>query len=272
MTATTSPAATAPATAAPLAPAATVSRALKAEWTKIRTLPSTWRTVVMAVVLAIGMSLAVVATDVSQWHTMNAQQRQLIDPTSTSMSGLIIAAVILGAIGVRAITGEYSTGMIRSTFTAMPARRLVLTAKAAVAAAFVFPVALLGNVVGFEFGQRLFAAKHLQVTLSHPGVLQALLFGAVAMSLIAVLGVGLGGLIRHTAGATTALALLIVGGLTLGQFLPAAWREYLPGIATQAAVTVHRSAGLLRPATAIAVLAAYAPIALAAASIRIAHR
>ena len=71
----------------------------------------------------------------------------------------------------------------------------------------------LADVVSFQVGQRLFTGKHLQVSFSHPGVLQAVVFGAVAVSLIAVIGVGLGGLIRHTAGATTALVLLIVGGV-----------------------------------------------------------
>ena len=66
--------------------------------------------------------------------------------------------------------------------------------------------------------------------------------------------------------------MIIIGGLTAGQFLPAGWRQYMPGIATQAAVTVHRSAGLLRPGTALVVLAGYAAIALGAAAIRMAHR
>ena len=170
------------------------------------------------------------------------------------------------------MTAEYATGMIRSTFTAMPTRRLVLAAKAAVTAAFVFPVALLADVVSFEVGQRIFTGKHLQVSFGHPGVLQAVVFGAVAVSLIAIIGVGLGGLIRHTAAATTALVLIIVGGVTLGQLLPAGLRQYLPGTAVQAAVTVHHSAGLLKPGTAIVVLGVYAAIALAAASIRMAHR
>ena len=59
------------------------------------------------------------------------------------------------------------------------------------------------------------------MAIGHPGVLQAMVFGAVAVSLVAVIGVGLGGLIRHTAGAATILSLIIVGGLTVGQFLPA---------------------------------------------------
>jgi ABC-2 type transport system permease protein len=249
-----------------------ISRTLKAEWTKLHTLLSTWRTTALTLALGIGFSVAVALSEISQWHTMTAQQRQVFDPTSASMSGVMISAVVLGALAVRTITAEYSTGMIRSTFSAMPARRLVLAAKAATMAAFAFPVTLLGNVAGFELGQRIFAGQHVAVTIGHPGVLRAMFFGAVAVSLVAVIGVGIGGLIRHTAGAATTLALIIIGGLTVGQFLPAGWRQYMPGIATQAAVTVHRSAGLLRPGTAIVVLAVYAAITLGAASLRVAHR
>jgi hypothetical protein len=135
----------------------------------------------------------------------------------------------------------------------------------------VFPVALLTAVVSFEVGQQVFTGKHLEVSFAHPGVLQAVVFGALAVSLIAVIGVGLGGLIRHTAAATTALVLVIVGGVTLGQLLPAGLRQYVPGTALQAAVTVNHSAGLLRPGTAVVVLGVYAAIALAAASIRMSH-
>jgi len=97
-------------------------------------------------------------------------------------------------------------------------------------------------------------------------------FGALAVSLIAVIGVGIGGLIRHTAAATTALVLVIVGGVTIGQLLPAGLRQYVPGTALEAAVTVNHSAGLLRPGTAVVVLGIYAAIALATASIRMSHR
>ena len=248
--------------------ATTINRHLKGEWTKLRTLPSTWRTAAFAGILAVAFTVLV---DLSQVG-LTARQRGTFDATSASLFGIIIAATLLGALAVRTVTAEYSTGMIRSTFTAMPARRLVLAAKAATVAAFVLPVALLCDVAGFELGQRIFATKHLQVALSHPGVPRAIIFGAVAASLVAIIGVGLGGLIRHTAGATTTLTLIIVGGVTLGQLLPAALRQYLPGTAIQAAITVHHSSGLLTPDAAIAVLAAYAAIALAAALIRVAHR
>ena len=247
--------------------------ALHAEWTKLRTLPSTWRTAVIATVISIALGTILCVSQVHAWSTMTAGQRQIFDPTACSLFGIVfVGAVLLAALGVRAVTAEYVTGMIRSTFSATPTRRLVLAAKAAVTAAFVFPVALFAAVVSFEIGQRVFAGKHLEVTLGHPGVLRAVVFGALAVSLIAIIGVGLGGLIRHTAASTTALVLVIVGGVTLGQLLPAGLRQYVPGTALEAAVTVNHSAGLLRPGAAIAVLAVYAAIILVAASMRIAHR
>jgi ABC-2 type transport system permease protein len=130
---------------------------------------------------------------------------------------------------------------------------------------------LVSNFVAFEIGQRIFAERHLQVSLSHPGVIGAIFLGAAAVSLIAVIGVGLGGAIRHTAGATAAMAVIIVGGVTFGQLLPTAMRGYLPGTAIQAVLTVNRSPGILAPGTAILVLAIYAAITLTAASIRATH-
>jgi ABC-2 type transport system permease protein len=74
-------------TPARLARATVISRTLKAEWTKLRTLPSTWRTAALTVALSFGFGVAVAFSEVSQWHTMTAQQRQVFDPTSASMSG-----------------------------------------------------------------------------------------------------------------------------------------------------------------------------------------
>ena len=248
-------------------------RTAKAEWTKLRTLPSTWRTVIIAFGISVALGAILCVSQVQQWKNMTPGQRQTFDPTSCSLFGVVfVGAVLLAALGVRAMTAEYGTGMIRSTFAATPTRRRVLAAKAGVIAAFVFPVALLTTVVSFEVGQRVFIGKHLDVSFAHPGVLQALVFGALAVSFIAVIGVGLGGLIRHTAAATTALLLVIVGGVTLAQLLPAGLRQYVPGTALQAAVTVNHSAGLLQPGAAVVVLGVYAAIVLAAASIRISHR
>jgi hypothetical protein len=249
-----------------------VRRTVLAEWTKARTLRSTWRTVAVAAAVSVGLGAAVVASQVSSWDTMSAAQRRAFDPTSSSMIGLLFAAVIIGSLAVRTITSEYSTGMIRTTFAAVPSRRTVLVAKAASMAAIAFPLALFCNVAGFEVGQRILSAKHVEVSLVHPGVVQAIVFGAIALSLIAVIGTSIGTLIRRTAPATTLLSVVLIGGALFGTFLPAGLRQYLPEAVTQATVTVHHSAGLLHPGVALAVLATYAALVLAAASVRIGSR
>jgi ABC-type transport system involved in multi-copper enzyme maturation permease subunit len=250
----------------------TVTRTFNAEWTKLTTLRSTWRSVTAAVALSVGLGAALVASQVASWHSMTAQQLRDFDATSHSLIGVLFAAVVFGALAVRSITAEYSSGMIRTTFTARPARRTVLAVKAAAVAAFVFPVALLCNLVGFELGQSLLRAKHAEVSITHPGVIPAIVLGAVAVSLVAVIGVGLGGIIRRTAPATTALALIFIGGALFADFVPTGFRQYLPESATQAVVTVHRSAGLLPTGAALAVLGGYAAVALGLAAVRIGRR
>ena len=148
-------------------PATTINRHLKGEWTKLRTLPSTWRTAVFAAALAIGFTAAVDLSQLSR-HSMSAQQYQSFDATSASLFGVIIAATLLGALAVRTVTTEYATGMIRSTFSAMPGRRLVIAAKAATVAAFVLPLALLVDIAGFELGQRIFTATICRWPLAIP--------------------------------------------------------------------------------------------------------
>jgi ABC-type transport system involved in multi-copper enzyme maturation permease subunit len=261
-----------PVTLTSSARAITFRRALKAEWTKLRTLPSTWRSVTAAVVVSLGLGTALVFSQAASLKSMTPKQLAAFDPTSSSMIGVLFAAVILGALAVRSVTSEYSSGMIRTTFTARPARQAVLAAKAVTVAALTFPIALVLNFAGFEIGQRILASKDVSVSLGHPGVAAAIVLGAVAISLVSVLGVGLGALIRRTAPATTALTLVFIGGALFTQFAPTGIRQYLPESATQATVTVHRSAGLLRPGAALAVLAGYAIVALGAASLRIARR
>ena len=142
------------------------SRILKGEWTKVRTLPSTWRTAVFALVFSIGTGALLVISQASQWHAMTPAQQRTFDATSCSLFGIMIAAVLLGSLALRSVTAEYASGMIRSTFTAMPTRRLVLAGKAAIVAAFAFPVVLISNFVAFVIGQRIFAAKH-QIGRAH---------------------------------------------------------------------------------------------------------
>ncbi|MCU1496869.1 MAG: putative transporter transrane protein [Acidimicrobiales bacterium] len=258
-------------TVAPVRPT-TILDTFKAEWTKLRTLRSTWYTVGGSVLISVALASLICVATVAQWDKMSASQRADFDPTSTALIGVLFAACILGSLAVRAITSEYTSGMIRVTFTAIPGRKGVLVAKAAILAAIAIPVALATNVVSFFIGSRILATKDISMSLSQPGVTKAIVFGAVAVSAVTVIGLGLGGIIRRTAGATTALLLAIMGSQIFGLALPAGARQYLPGSALQAVTAVQHTAGLLSPAKGLAVMIAYAVVTVAVASRLIANR
>ena len=250
----------------------TIVDTFRAEWTKLRTLRSTWFTIGGAVVAAVGLAGLICAATASQWGTMSEAQRADFDPTSTALIGVLFASAILGCLAVRAITSEYSSGMIRATFSAIPGRRGVLAAKAAILAAVSFPVALATNFASFFLGRQILSGRGISIALDQPGVMQAIVFGAVAVSLVTVLGLGLGGIIRRTAGATTALMMVIIGSGIFGIALPKGARQYLPGNAMQAVTSVKVTAGLLSPGKGLGVVAVYAIVSLAVASRLIASR
>jgi hypothetical protein len=110
------------------------------------------------------------------------------------------------------------------------------------------------------------------MSLGQPGVIKAIVFGALAVSAVTIIGLGLGGIIRRTAGATTALLLAIMGSQIFGLALPAGARQYLPGTALQAVTSVQNLDGVLSPARGLAVIVAYALVAVAVASRLIANR
>jgi hypothetical protein len=245
-----------------------IAPAVQAEWIKLSTLRSSVRTIVGAVVIAVGLGTAVVASQVSKWNGMTAQQRHDFDPVLVSLIGLLFASVMLGALGVRTVTSEYSTGMIRTTFAATPARRVVVLAKAVVVAAVAFPVTMFCNIAGFAIGQRLLSSRHVQAGLNAHSM-RAIVLGAAVGGAVAVMGVGFGLMMRRTSAAVTTLSTVMIGGALFGQLLPTSVAKFLPSQCAQEVVSTHHVAGALAPITAFAVLAATAVVAVGAGAIRV---
>jgi ABC-2 type transport system permease protein len=131
--------------AAPTAPAAsqqtlrvTQPRVLLPEWTKFRSLRSTMWTLLTAVVLTIGTGALFSGVTASQYHTFSAADKASFNPITTSLNGILFSQLAIGVLGVLLISGEYSTGMIRSSLTAVPRRLPVLWAKLGVFAGVAF--------------------------------------------------------------------------------------------------------------------------------------
>jgi ABC-2 type transport system permease protein len=239
--------------------------ALRAEWTKLRTLRATWITMGFSLAASLALGALAAGSDVRNWDDMSAAERAVFDPTSTSLVGVLFGALVLGALGVRSMAAEYSTGMIRTTAAAIPDRTRMLFAKVAVVATSTFAVAAVANLIGFSVGQALFREEGIAVSLSDRDSVEAIIGGAIAVSAFAVLGLGLGTLARRASIANILLALVVIGGQLVGSVMSPSTQRYLPFNALKATVSVVPADDVLAPGVALAVLVAYPVIVILAA-------
>ena len=250
--------------------------ACQSEWTKLRTVRSTTWALVVTVVSTVGLGVLLTALVVGHWGQQSVYVRNGFDPLLYSYAGLNVAQLCIGVLGVLVMTSEYATGVIKLTFGATPQRRVLLGAKVLTFSAVIAIVSLVSCVTAFFICQALLVAKHAGLSITAPGVLRAVLGGPVRMVLIGVIAIGVGAIVRHTAGAVAILftVLLIVPGLV--QLLPAPWNNditrYLPSSAGAAMSAVVRFPNLLAPSAGFFVLLAYAAATIGAAMVLLVRR
>lgn len=240
-------------------------RALMAEWCKFRTVRTTGVMVGVALASAIAIGILTTMTSVQRWDDMPASERATFDPVSSSLVGVVLSTLVLGALAARSMTVEHSSGMIATTFVSVPARRHVFAAKAIVVSVAAFAVALAANLASFVVGQAVFAREDVGVGIGDPGAGRAIVFGAVAVGLLAIVAVALGAIFRRSAPANIVLSLTVLGGQLLGLVLPESARRLLPSAALEATVAVVERDDLIEPALALAMLAGYATLGALAA-------
>ena len=262
---------TAPAaTATPVGPLkVTQARVVRSEWMKFRSLRSTLYTLLAAVALTIGIGALFSGVTASQYHTFSAADKATFNPISTSLTGISFAVVAFGVLGVLLMSGEYSTGMIRSSLTAVPRRLPVLWGKLAVFAGAIFSVSLVTSFISFFVGQALLSSHHLNVAITAPDALRSVIGAALYVTVAGMIGVALGALLRNTAAgiSTFAAAFFVIPPLT--GLLPASvsnhLAQYLPSNAGEALWGgTHGVTNVLSPWTGFAVLCGYAVILVAA--------
>ena len=259
----------------------TALEAVRMEWVKLRTVRSTYWTLLFALVAAVGISAAVCAVHVNRYNHLSLADRLEFDSVRFSLAGLQLSQLALGVLGALVVTNEYTTGVIRATLAAVPQRRTVLAAKAVVFSAVVFVVGEVASFVAFFVGQAILSSKHLETHLGAPGVLRAVIGGGLYLTVLGLLALGLGFLVRHTAGAIATLfgLLLVLPGIVAA--LPQSWQDtierWLPVNAGQAIFRHGREAiggGVhsLAPWTGLGVFCAYAAAALIAAAVLLNRR
>ncbi|MFO7690790.1 MAG: ABC transporter permease subunit [Cryobacterium sp.] len=201
---------------------------LSSEWIKLRSLRSTVWSFVLVIVLAIAVAAlmsiasAVQLGGVGLSMQIPAEDQALI-LLSAATSGVFLGQMIVAILGVISITGEYSTGMIKSTLTAVPRRIPALAAKAIVMFLATFVVGVVSAVASFGVASLLLLGEGLSANLFDPIVLLPLLASALYLALVAVFALGVGAFLRSSAGSIAlAVGTLLVLPIVVGM-IPADW-------------------------------------------------
>jgi hypothetical protein len=245
----------------------TPARVLRSEWHKLWTLRSTWITLIAtsALTAAMGAGLAAAYDGTGEGG---------MDTVVFVLLGTQFAQINLGVLGILATAGEYSTGQIRATMTAVPRRLPVLWSKAAVLAAIAFPLTLLTNLVTFPLAQSFLTGTDQSAALGDPGVLRALAGNAAGLTLLAVLALGIGALVRSVPMAIGAFIGLIMIVPEVLAMLPYEIVDdavrYFPGKALETLTTAHPLPGTASPGAALLAMVLWttATLALAATVLR----
>jgi ABC-2 type transport system permease protein len=266
------------AVAVPTRPAGRVTqrRVILAEWTKLRSVRSTAWTLLVTLLLIIGIGILVCVVFSSRWPHLSLAEQARFRPLRANLAGVNFAQLAIGVLGVLVITAEYSTGTIRATLSAVPTRLPALWAKALVFGAVAFAITLPAVFVVFFAGQAILAGQHINTSISHPGVLRALLGAPLYLTVMGLFGLGLGAILRSTAGGISALAGIVFVLPPIIALLPSsianAIDPYLPSNAGGALWTITPDAHTLAPWAGFAVFCAYAAAAIAVAAVLLLKR
>ncbi|MCO8269042.1 ABC transporter permease [Actinoplanes sp. TRM 88003] len=216
-------------------------RTLHAEWIKLRSLRSTWYT--LACLFAVGLGITALAANGAgqAWDTATEADRLAWDPTGRSLMAYIVAQLIVGVLGILVVTSEYATGLMGTTLTATPRRTRVLAAKVVLATAIAAVAGELLMFGSFLTGQSLMTGQGVPTaSLSDPGVFSAVTAGGLYLAAIALLAIGLGVIMRATAGALATLVGIVFLVPAMAGLFPS-WMtglfNYWPTLGGSAALT-----------------------------------
>jgi ABC-type transport system involved in multi-copper enzyme maturation permease subunit len=249
-------------------------RVVRAEWTKLRALRSTWWCGLSAVVLIVGLGAAIAGSG-TPYHV--SAGNSAATGVSAALLGVLFAQLVIGVVGVLAFSGEYGTGMIRATLAVVPSRLPVLWAKLIVLAGLVLPVTLLCAVVDF------FAATAIEssrggsvIALTDPGVLRTVVGTSLYLTVVVIIGLALGALLRRTAAALSVFAaVFFVVPIVVGA-LPHKITGFAPYLPSNAGGVLWgnplTTAHALSPWAGFAVLCGYAVALTALAAWRLRRR
>jgi len=255
----------------------TQARVVLSEWTKFVSLRSTRWSLGVGFLLTIALPIVFGAVTASHWAHMSAGERAGRHPLDIALAGVNVAQLAIAVLGVLVITGEYSTGMIRSSLIAVPKRLPVLWAKIGVYAAVSFILTVPAVIIAFFASQAVLVRHHiLQISFGDPGVARSLLGGALYVTLVGIFALGIGSIVRNTAGGIATFAGIFFVIPPLMNILPVSWNnaisQYLPSEAGRQLFSLHQAAHSLSPTAGGLLMLGYCALAVAVAAVLLVRR
>lgn len=246
---------------------------LRSEWTKLRSVRSTWIAALSTV--AAGVALSVLgASDLLA--TAQSGLPEGWDPTAASLKGFLFAQLVIGMLGALAVTAEYGTGMIGTSLTTTPSRSRLLAAKTTVVAAVALATGLATTLLSFTAVQLLLGAGLPAAGIGDPGVAGALVAATLYLTLVALIGLAVGTLTRSSTGSLAVLVGVLLLVPAIAPALPGAlgdtFARYWPITAGQTAYTVVPVDGALAPGLGSGLLTVAAVAAVLAAHVALRTR
>ena len=239
---------------------------LASEWTKLRTVRSTMWTLGLTILIGVVLGALVTGVTRANWATMSPAKRAGYDPIGSSLTGVFFGMFTIGVLGALVMSGEYGTGTIRAVFCAAPRRPRVLAAKAVVFAAVALVISEITSFASFFLGQAILTAPAPHAMIGSPGALRAVIAGGLYLCVMGLLALGLATIIRHTAGAISAFAAILLLVPVIIQQLPSSLdndlARYTPLRIGVTAISGPPQPNTFSPWTGIAVLFVYAVVLL----------
>jgi ABC-2 type transport system permease protein len=245
---------------------------VRSEWIKLRSLRSTWWSFGLIALIELGM--AVIFAMTASFPGGEVPESAVTDAAiSVTSVGLMFGQLVIAVLGVLIISGEYSTGQIRSSFMAVPSRLPVLAAKALVFSIATFLVSFGSIVISYLVTIPIMAGAGVQANPADPTLWLRFVGEAGFLVLLGQVSLGIGAALRSTAGGIAASLGLLLVVPTIFQLLPADWArsiaDWLPG---SVGSDLFYLGGVFEPWQALLVMLGWVAVVLTAAAVLIKRR
>lgn len=249
----------------------------RSEFFKFRTVRATFIGLATFIFLTIGLAVLITLVIKANWNQRSVTDKLAFDPVATSLVGVFFAQFAVGVLGARFITSEYASGAIRTTLASVP-RRVHLVMSKAIVLLIVFLILSEAVVfIAFEVGQTIYKSGHLpHASLSDSTVLRAVIMAGIYLTLLTLIGFGLGLILRTTSVTISVYVTLLLIIPIIVNFLPTSWQDhsskYLPSNLGASMLSPTQSAKSFAWGTASVVLVIYTAVIITAGTVLLTRR